>query len=193
MRTSGGSTFWSALLLLLPALFLLLVASGCGPGDPEPAAASTDLPVSGARVTASSPVEAGRYLVLVGGCNDCHTDGFLVDPESVPESEWLKGSIVGFRGPWGTTYPKNLRVSAASMTEDQWVARLQAGGLPPMPWYNVGRMAEGDARAVYRYIRSLGETGVAAPLPVGPGVEPATPWIDFVPRAPGTHPAQRPS
>ena len=41
---------------------------------------------------------------------------------------------VGFRGPWGTSYPGNLRLDAANLTEAQWpvqywganYARLQA-------------------------------------------------------------------
>jgi mono/diheme cytochrome c family protein len=27
-------------------------------------------------VAAASQVDAGRYLVKIGGCNDCHTPGF---------------------------------------------------------------------------------------------------------------------
>ena len=39
-----------------------------------------------------------------------------------------------------------------------------------------------DARAVYRYVRSLGPAGVPAPAPVAPAEEPATPYFDFVPQ-----------
>ena len=28
---------------------------------------------------------------------------------------------VGFQGPWGTSYPANLRLTVQSMTETQWV------------------------------------------------------------------------
>ena len=64
----------------------------------------------------------GRYLVKIGGCNDCHTRGLLPMPAGdVPESEWLKGDRVGWKGPWGTTYAPNLRISLAALTEDQWV------------------------------------------------------------------------
>ena len=29
-------------------------------------------------ISAASPEAAGRYLVRVGGCNDCHTPGFAM-------------------------------------------------------------------------------------------------------------------
>lgn len=128
-------------------------------------------------------VAAGRYLVVIGGCNDCHTDGYLPSNGAVPESEWLKGSTVGFTGPWGTTYPANLRLAASRMTEDQWVQMLGTRtSMPPMPWPSVAAMRDDDRRAMYRYIRSLGEPGDPAPANLPPGQEPTTPWIDFVPR-----------
>jgi hypothetical protein len=34
---------------------------------------------------------------------------------------------------------------------------------------------------LYRYIRSLGPAGTAAPAPVGPGGKVSTPYIDIVP------------
>lgn len=37
----------------------------------------------------------------------------------MPEGEWLTGDVVGFRGPWGTSYPTNLRLSLGAMTEAQ--------------------------------------------------------------------------
>lgn len=40
---------------------------------------------------------------------------------AVHESEWLVGMPVGFRGPWGTSYPKNLRLTAQQLSEDVWV------------------------------------------------------------------------
>ena len=64
-------------------------------------------------------VERGRYLAIIGGCNDCHTDGYLQAEGDVPEDRWLLGSPVGWRGPWGTTYPPNLRLSVQALTEDQ--------------------------------------------------------------------------
>ncbi len=136
-------------------------------------------------VAAATPEEAGRYVVIVGGCNDCHTVGWGETNGGVPEDRWLTGSPVGFRGPWGTSYPANLRLTVQQMGEDAFVARAKAGrGLPPMPWMNLARTTQSDLRAVYRFIRALGPAGERAPAPVPPGVEPATPYIVFEPLAP---------
>lgn len=167
------------------ALLWTLLLAGCTaaaeetPAVAEETAAESAAPV----VTAATVEDAGRYIVRVGGCNDCHTEGYLESMGEVPESSWLSGSVVGFRGPWGTTYPANLRLSVVNMTEDQWVETLRTRkGLPPMPWPNVNHMTEADARALYRYVTSLGPTGVPAPTNLPPGVEPTTPWFDFVPK-----------
>lgn len=132
-------------------------------------------------MTAASDLEAGRYLVEVGGCNDCHAVGYVEADGALPDSLWLTGSPVGFHGPWGTSYAKNLRLTVHQLTEDQWLARLRGGGIPPMPWPSVKAMSGADARAVCRFVRSLGPAGEEAPRPVGPDVEPATSYIEFVP------------
>ena len=75
-------------------------------------------------VIGGTDVERGRYLAIIGGCNDCHTDGYLQTEGDVPEDQWLFGSPLGWRGPWGTTYPPNLRLSVQVVTEDQWVSLL---------------------------------------------------------------------
>lgn len=122
-------------------------------------------------VVAADDIAAGRYLVRISGCNDCHTPRYaMTNAAQPPESEWLKGSTEGHAGPWGVSYGKNLRLTVASMTEDEWVELLNSGSsLPPMPWPSVRNMSEADKRAVYRYIRSLpGDPGTQAPPPLPP-------------------------
>jgi mono/diheme cytochrome c family protein len=164
-------------LAIVPRLLVmpLLLVAGCR-SDAVPT------PVEAPAVAAASDLEAGRYLVEIGGCNDCHSVGYIEANGALADSLWLTGSPVGFRGPWGTSYAKNLRLTTHQLTEDQWVARLQAGGLPPMPWPSVRALSDADARAIYRFVRSLGPAGGLAPRPVGPDVEPATPYLDFVPQ-----------
>jgi hypothetical protein len=130
----------------------------------------------GARVVAASDIEAGRYLVKVGGCNDCHTPQYaMTNGAEPPEAEWLKGSTEGHTGPWGTSYGKNLRLTVAGHSEDEWVHLLSTGAsLPPMPWPSVRAMSDADKRAVYRYIKSLpGDAGGPAPAGTPPGAAPA--------------------
>ncbi len=140
----------------------------------------------GPHVVAASDIEAGRYLIVTSGCNDCHTPGYPQRGGRVPESEWLKGNGTGFMGPWGTTYPHNLRRTVAGMTEDAWVEMLSTReDLPPMPWPSVRAMAESDKRAVYRYIKSLPLEGEPAPTALPPGQVPTTPYENMMPVMPG--------
>ena len=126
-------------------------------------------------------VARGKYLVTISGCNDCHTAGYLENGGAVPESQWLAGSTVGYQGPWGTTYAANLRQVVARQTEAQWVQHARKERLPPMPWFNVAKMTDEDLKAVYAFIRSLGDTGQPVPAYVAPGGKVSTPYFVFVP------------
>lgn len=134
----------------------------------------------------SGDIERGRYVVTIGACNDCHTPGFVQRGGDMPERDWLTGNPIGFKGPWGTTYPVNLRQLANQLSEEQWLARAKAEMRPPMPWFVLRAMKEADLRAMYRFIRSLGPKGEMAPTYVLPGVAPTTPVIVFEPVAPPT-------
>ena len=139
----------------------------------------------GVHLTGGTAVEQGRYLAITGGCNDCHTNGYLQTEGNVPETEWLLGSPVGWRGPWGTTYPPNLRLTVQDLTEDEWVTMLRTRtALPPMPWMNANQLAEADARALYTYIRSLGAAGGRMPTALPPEQEPTTPYLSLFPVVP---------
>lgn len=143
-------------------------------------------------VVADTPVEAGRYLAVVGGCNDCHTAGYLEKEGQIPEEDWLAGSPVGWRGPWGTTYASNLRRYVQTVSEDEWVAVMHArSALPPMPWMNVHQMSEPDVRALYQYIQSLGSKGEEMPRHVPPEQEPETPYVSMVPQNMGVAGAEQ--
>ncbi len=136
-------------------------------------------------IQAASTIEAGRYLAIVAGCNDCHTHGYLQTEGDVPEEQWLAGSGLGWRGPWGTTYASNLRLSAQTLSEESWVQVLQTRTeLPPMPWMNTNRMSAADARALHAYIRSLGPLGEPVPEPIPPDQEPSTAYLSLTPVEP---------
>ena len=136
-----------------------------------------------ARQTAApnATVERGRYIVEIGGCNDCHTAGYANAGGKAAETDRLKGDTLGYRGPWGTTYPTNLRLSLAKMTEDQWVTygkKLMTR--PPMPYFNIQAMTEADLRAVYQYIKQLpGGAGTPAPAFLDAKQTPKQPFIQW--------------
>ncbi len=125
-------------------------------------------------------IERGRYVVAIGGCNDCHTAGYADNGGKAAESERLKGDTLGYRGPWGTTYPTNLRLSLSKMTEDEWLKYAKnLMTRPPMPWFNVQAMNDADLRALYQYVKSLGAGGSPAPAFVPAGKEPKPPFIQW--------------
>jgi mono/diheme cytochrome c family protein len=128
----------------------------------------------------AATLERGRYVLKIGGCNDCHTPGYGVGGGNVPEAQWLVGDSLGWQGPWGTTYPPNLRLYMQGLTEEQWLARAKTlATRPPMPWFAVRAMTEQDLRAVYRYVRHLGPAGQPAPAYVPPSQPAKTPVVRF--------------
>ena len=160
----------------------------------QPALLAASLALAGCSATSATPdsappvaasdadlVARGEYLVRIAGCNDCHTPGYGEKGGEVPEQQWLVGSPLGFNGPWGTTYAANLRLKLADMDEAEWLRF--SGELhtrPIMPDYNVRAMNEGDRRALYRFIRSLGPAGEKAPDYLPPGKQPPLPYMQMV-------------
>ena len=146
-------------------------------------AAAVVLGALGCQAALAQPasVDRGRYLARIAGCNDCHTTGYAQTGGKVAEDKWLLGDNVGFSGPWGTTYPPNLRLSLAKMTEDQWVAFARSSQLrPPMPWFALRDMSTADLRSIYRFVRQLpGSPGQPAPAFLPPGTKAAGPVITF--------------
>jgi len=137
----------------------------------------------GARQTAApaAQVERGRYMVEIGGCNDCHTKGYAEAGGKAAETDRLKGDSLGYRGQWGTTYPTNLRMTLSNKTEAQWLTYAKAlMTRPPMPWFNVRAMTDDDLKAVYAYIKQMpGGVGTAAPAFVAPEKAPPQPFIQW--------------
>jgi mono/diheme cytochrome c family protein len=136
-------------------------------------------------------VAHGRYLVSITGCNDCHTPGYAQNGGQAPVSNWLTGSNVGFQGPWGTSYPANLRLTMQSLTEAQWLVYARAERRPPMPWFALKDMSDGDLTDIYRFIRSLGAAGEPAPPAVPPGGKVTTPFIVMKPQIAGSESVTR--
>jgi mono/diheme cytochrome c family protein len=153
------------------------------------AALSTFACAAGAEGPPAAPLPPdlvrGKYLVQIGGCNDCHTPGYLEKAGGVDESAWLTGSPLGWRGPWGTTYAPNIRLTAKDMTAEQFMARVRGPLRPPMPWFNLRAMRDSDVKAIYAYIKHLGPAGKPAPDYVPPDKTPSGPFVTFPAPPPG--------
>lgn len=127
----------------------------------------------------STETARGKYLVRTSGCNDCHTAGYAFAGGKIEEKLWLTGDALGWRGPWGTTYPANLRLRVQDLTADQFVVLARSELRPPMPWFNLRDMTDRDVKAIYAYLRHLGPAGQPAPLYLPPGKTPAGPYVQF--------------
>lgn len=169
--------------LAMTSVVLLAVGLGFPPSAsaqtaPHPATASKPAPTQ----PDAASIARGRYLVATAGCNDCHTAGYAEVGGKVAQSDWLLGAPVGYRGPWGVSYPANLRLSVQSVTEEQWLKFARVERLPPMPWYNLRDMNDDDLRSMYRFIRSLGAKGERMPAALAPNAKVGTPYIQFTPQ-----------
>lgn len=141
---------------LLTALAVLGVAA-CG-GSREDGRA-TETGSTGTRKEAAadsaSMIERGRYVVTIGGCNDCHTplemgpNGPAPDmsrmlsghPESLEMPEppalgdgpwnWAgAATLTAFAGPWGVSYATNLTpddTGLGIMSEELFVQAMRTG------------------------------------------------------------------
>ena len=134
-------------------------------------------------------VARGKYLVTIGGCQDCHTPGhFFGKPDM---TRVLGGSEVGFEIPGlGTFYGPNLTPDKATglggWSDEQIVEAIQSGVRPDgrvlapiMPWRALAVLTKPDAAAVVAYLRSLPPIANKVPGPFGPG-EPATAFVSRI-------------
>jgi mono/diheme cytochrome c family protein len=140
------------------------------------------LPLTAQAASGEVSVERGLQVSIIGGCNDCHTAGYNESQGKIDPAAALKGTAIGWMGPWGTTYPANIRLKVKDMSEDDFVKYATTfTARPPMPYYNVHAMDESDLRSLYLYIKSLGDPGAAMPDYVPPGQEPKTPYYVAAP------------
>lgn len=128
--------------------------------------------------TQAQRIERGRYLTTLMGCNDCHTPGtFYGSPDFARQ---LSGSELGWNGPWGVSFPRNLTphptAGIGQWTEAQIVNALRTGVrpdgstlLPPMPWPNYATLSDADAYAIAVFLKSLPAIDHQVPAALPPG------------------------
>jgi len=108
--------------------------------------------------------EYGRYLAnTVGNCAACHTQ-FDIGTGKLVGAPFSGGvQHPGLRDPNTLFVTPNLTPDPrwgwiSHWSEDTFVARMHAGKVhpdSPMPWEALRHLSEDDARALYRYLRSL--------------------------------------
>lgn len=163
---------------LLFRILVVLALSGCSRMPSDATEATTAVPAAAVAMPSDADLLArGNYLVRIAACNDCHTPGYAETAGAIPQAQWLVGTPLGWHGPWGTTFPANLRLKLQEMYEAAWMK--YSGELhtrPPMPDFAVRTVSEDDRRGIYRFIRSLGPAGQPAPAYLPPGQDPQPPY-----------------
>ena len=169
MRWTGRA----ALGGVLGAGVLAIVAS-CGGGGGNNQVAVASAPTEAERIA------RGKYLTIVGGCIDCHTPGTLYGAQDTTRE--LSGSELGWEGPWGVTYARNLtpdpETGLGKYTAQQIVDAIDSGKrldgspmMPPMPWPNYSQMSDEDLQAVAAYLVSLPPVKHKVPDRLSPGTK----------------------
>ncbi len=109
-------------------------------------------------------IARGEYLATVMNCNDCHTPGSMYGAPDF--SRKLSGSELGWKGPWGVTYPRNLTPdmeTGIGKWSEQDIAKALRTGMrpdgsiiqPPMPWPNFTKLTDEDVAALAAYLKSI--------------------------------------
>ena len=140
---------------------------------------------------AESAVERGKYLVTLGGCNDCHTPGYFFGKPDFGHA--LSGSDVAFSIPGLGAFPgRNLTPDAETglgkWSDDEIITALTRGLrpdgrklAPSMPWRALAALSHEDAEAIVAYLRSIPAVNHAVPGPFKPGETPSLPVFVIVP------------
>ena len=163
-RIPSALTFLS----LVSALSLVLVSCAKQNPGPQP-------------MTEQEQLERGRYLVRVSGCDDCHTPGYFYGAPDT--TRFLSGSELGWKGPWGVSYARNLtpdpQTGIGAWSETDIVTAIRTGKrpdgrrlMPPMPWPDFANYTDVDAGAIAKYLKSIPPVKHKVPDILGPDAAP---------------------
>lgn len=142
---------------------------------------------------ADPQTERGKYLVSLGGCNDCHTPGYFLGKPDFARA--LGGSEVGFELPGlGVFHGPNLtpdkETGLGNWTPEEIVMAITKGQRPDgrelapiMPWKSFMVLTKEDAFAIAAYLKSLPPVKNKVPGPFGPNETPTSFVMKVVPPA----------
>jgi len=176
-------TRWTVLFSALATLIAMAAMLSCATTAQQAAPAMTQ----------ADKLARGEYLVTIMACNDCHTPGtFYGAPD------WdrrLSGSELGWVGPWGTSFARNLtpdpETGLGGWSEADIVKTIRTGQradgsevLPPMPWQMYTNLTDDDAYSIAGYLKSLPAVSHKVPDKLPPGTRPGPhDWIVPAPSA----------
>jgi mono/diheme cytochrome c family protein len=139
----------------------------------------------------TAQIKRGKYLVTLGGCNDCHTPGYFFGKPDA--ARFLGGSEVGFEIPGrGVFHGPNLTPDQETGLGNWSTAQIEAAitkGLRPdgrilapiMPWHAFANLTREDSRAIAAFLKSLPPVKNKVPGPFGPSETPTSFVMKIVP------------
>jgi mono/diheme cytochrome c family protein len=139
------------------------------------AAAATLLP----RAHAESQIDRGKYLVVLAGCNDCHTPGFFLGKPDM--ARYLGGSDVGFEIPGlgvfnGRNITPDKETGIGGWTDEQVATAITTGKRPDgrqlapiMNYASFSYLTKEDVAAIVAYLRSVPAVNNQVAGPFKPG------------------------
>jgi uncharacterized protein YjiS (DUF1127 family)/mono/diheme cytochrome c family protein len=153
--------------------------------------ASALFAVSGSGFAQDAQIKRGRYLVTLGGCNDCHTPGYFFGKPDM--ARFLGGSEVGFEIPGlGTFHGPNLTpdhdTGLGAWSTDDIATAITTGRRPDgrilapvMPWHAFASLTGPDIYAIAVFLKSLPAVSHKVPGPFGPSETPTSFVMKIVP------------
>jgi mono/diheme cytochrome c family protein len=142
-------------------------------------------------VAQGSQLNRGKYLVTLGGCNDCHTPGYFLGKPDM--ARFLGGSDVGFEIPGqGVFYGSNLtpdrETGVGTWSTQEIVTAITTGKRPDgrmlapiMPSHAFANLTPEDSTAIADYLKSLPPVNNKVPGPFGPKEKPTSFVMKVVP------------
>lgn len=135
-------------------------------------------------VAQNAQVKRGKYLVTLGGCNDCHTPGYFLGKPDM--ARFLGGSEVGFEIPGlGVFHGPNLTpdqdTGLGKWSTTEIITAITAGKRPDgrmlapvMPSHAFASLTREDSRAIVAFLKSLPPVKNKVPGPFGPSEKPTS-------------------
>lgn len=128
--------------------------------------------------------ERGRYLVRAAGVLSYHTP---IGKDGRPDyTKFLAGSTVGYKGPWGVTYPKNLtpddETGIGLMTDEEVISLIKEEALSgKLSIFNdyYKDLTDEDLKCIVVYLRSIDKISNKVPADLKPGEPVTTAVIDL--------------
>ncbi len=158
------------------ALTCISLVAGQQAGRPYP-------PAKPQTLAATGTAARGAQLVMLGGCNDCHTPKLQNGAPDIsralsgqPQNSALPPEVVGgistnmmltaWRGPWGVSLSRNItpdkETGIGGWTLADFKKTLRTGVnpkgevlLPPMPIAEFQNLPDKDLDAIYAYLRTV--------------------------------------